>query len=138
MKFLVVLCGSILGLAALSASSRADADELSDIQGAWAIQDYNCADVFKSDQGKISLLKRQDDDLPGFIVDGKRIDGIGSSCDIASTKKVGDTIKALLSCKSQIMFGTMSVSVKMPDPNTLIRLDPDFSEISTTYHKCMM
>jgi hypothetical protein len=114
----------------------AQADVLTQIQGAWAIQDMSCTDVFRTDQGKITLRKRQDDTLPGFIVDGKAIHGVAAACNIASSKENVGGISLLLSCESQISFATMKVTLKIPDPNTLIQSDPEFPEVTTIYHRC--
>jgi hypothetical protein len=118
------------------ASTNAYADALSKIQGAWAAVMTDCSDVFATKGGKLSLMKRQDDALPGFIVDGRKIRGVAAACDIASAKENADGMTLLLSCQSQIMFGSISVSIKLPDPGTLIRVDPNFPEITTKYHKC--
>jgi hypothetical protein len=116
--------------------TNAYADALSKIQGAWAAEMTDCSNVFATTDGKLSLMKRQDDALPGFIVDGRKIRGVAAACDIASAKENADGMTLLLSCQSQIMFGSMSVSIKLPDPGTLIRVDPNFPEITTKYHKC--
>jgi hypothetical protein len=123
---------AIVTLAPLAAS----ADSLDAVQGAWAIQNVTCSNAFVTDQGKIALKKRNDNILPGFIVDGRSVRGVASECNIVAFKPHPEGISLLLSCKSQIAVGNLKLTLKIPDPKTLIQTDPDFPEITTTFHKC--
>lgn len=123
-------------LVSASVATGARADPLDKIQGAWALQDSDCGDVFTTDQGKIALRKRQDDMVPGFILDGKRLHSGGASCTITSAKEKADGLALLLSCQTNISFATLSVVVQTPDPDTLVQSASDFPEVTTSYHKC--
>ena len=125
----------ILGVLAASAGA-ARADVLQQLQGAWAIEDNDCSKVFTQSGGRTVVQKRDDDTLPGFVVDGKSVRGAAASCDIASVKEKADGVSLLLSCRSQISFDTVSISLKMPDPNTLVRYDEEFPAITTRFHRC--
>jgi hypothetical protein len=123
-------------LIAILSSDDASADGIEAVQGAWAIQGSSCSDVFATENGKISLRKRQDDALPGFIVDGRTLKGGAAECKIASFKPRPDGMSLLLSCESQISFGNLKVTLKIPDPNSLIRVDDEFPDITTSFHRC--
>jgi hypothetical protein len=130
LRFAAMACG-IVGSAGPALAVSPD-----EFQGAWAVDMDSCSSVFTTKDGRMTFAKNQGDSLPGFIVDGKRIRGLSASCSVVSTREKGDTTTLLLSCQSQIMFGDMTVSVKMKDPDTLDRVDPDFPQIETTYHRC--
>lgn len=104
--------------------------------GAWVMEGESCDKVFTMKNGKAAFSKRQGTDLPGFIVQGGQIRGLTSQCSVASRKENGDTMKLRLHCRSQIMFGDMTVSVKIKDDDTIARIDPDFPEMETTYSRC--
>ena len=104
--------------------------------GAWVVEGESCANVFTTKDGKTDFAKNQGTDLPGVLINGNQIRGLTSTCSIASRKKSADTIKLRLHCESQIMFGDMTVSIKVKDDDTISRVDPDFPEVTTTYHRC--
>jgi hypothetical protein len=124
-----------IGIAIITPAS-AHAEGLDDVQGAWAIQGMECSDVFVTENGRMSLRKRQDDMVPGFIVDGKSIRGGAAECRIASYKPRSDGMSLLLSCETQISFDTLKVTLKIPDADTLIRADDDFPEVTATFNRC--
>jgi hypothetical protein len=136
---MTMTCRQMLPLAAalLAVSTgAARADVLQQLQGAWAIEDSDCSNVFTQSGGKTVVQKRDDDTLPGFVVDGRSVRGAAASCDIASVKEKSDGVSLLLSCRSQISFDTMNISLKMPDNDTLVRYDNDFPAITTRFHRC--
>ena len=125
-------------LALILSTCLAHADPLSDLQGAWAIQGSECNDVFSRVGDKTELRKRDDDTLPGFIVDGKSVRGIAGTCDVLSAKGQTTKVTLLLSCKSQIMSSTMTVHLQITNPMSIVQVDPDFPEVTTNFHKCTM
>ncbi|CAM5776562.1 hypothetical protein LMIY3S_05590 [Labrys miyagiensis] len=128
------LAGALL--AATVSCQAAGAASWDRFDGAWVAEGEACAKVFTTRNGKTSFSKQQGSGLPGFIVQGGQIHGLTSQCSIASRKDVGDAFKILLHCRSQIMFGDMSVMVKVKDDDTIARVDPDFPDVETTYHRC--
>lgn len=132
---IVRAAATILSIAVL-APAAARANDLNEVQGAWAVEDMECADVFVASDGRMALKKREDDTLPGFIVDGDSVRGVGGACRIAAFKARADGISVLLACRSQITVGNLKLTVKVPDPNTLIQWDPEFPDLTTRYHRC--
>jgi hypothetical protein len=120
----------MLGAASTKAASGDSFD------GAWVMEGGTCASVFTTKDGKMDFAKNQGTDLPGVLINGNQIRGLTSTCSIASRTKSADTIKLRLHCESQIMFGDMTVSIKVKDDDTISRVDPDFPEVTTTYHRC--
>ncbi|GLS20918.1 hypothetical protein GCM10007874_39350 [Labrys miyagiensis] len=104
--------------------------------GAWVIEGESCANVFTIKNGKMDFAQNQGTALPGVLINGDQIHGLTSTCSIASRKQSADTVKLRLHCESQIMFGDMTVSIKVKDADTISRVDPDFPDIATTYHRC--
>lgn len=45
-------------------------------------------------------------------------------------------LTVLLGCETGILFETMSVSVRFKPDGDLVRFDPDFPEVETSYHRC--
>lgn len=133
MRILIARAAAIL-LAIAPVAARAVG--LDEVQGAWAVEDMNCADVFVSHDGRMTLKKRQDDTLPGFVIDGESVRGVAAACRIAGFKPHPDGISVLLSCASQISVGNLKLTVKLPDPNTMIQFDPEFPDLTTRYHRC--
>jgi hypothetical protein len=120
----------------LAASQAAHAESWDRFQGAWATEGQTCNQVFTTKDGKPAFIDQPGMSMSGFIVQGNEIRGLGADCSVASRKESGDTMKLLLHCRSQIIFGDMTVTVKIKDPNTITRVDPDFPEVGTNYTRC--
>ncbi|WP_413991106.1 hypothetical protein ACMDCR_03025 [Labrys okinawensis] len=118
------------------ASQAAQAASWDRFDGAWAVEGENCSNVFTTRGGKTVFSKHQGSDLPGFIVQGGKVSGLTSQCSITSRKDAGDTMNLLLHCRSQIIFGDISVTIKIKDDNTIVRMDPAFPDVQTTYNRC--
>jgi hypothetical protein len=125
-----------LSLLAAAPAARAASQEA--LQGAWVLESGKCEDVFARRGGKIVFRKNSDLALPGFIVEGNRIRGLTATCTVASVKEKGDGLAVLLDCSSRLMFGRMSVTVRISAPDTLERSEPSFPEIAETYHRCTL
>jgi hypothetical protein len=132
----LVLRFTVFALAMSVGAGEVSAAQPDAYQGAWVTDMNTCSKVFTTKNGKVTFAKHLGDALPGIIIEGKRIHGATASCSVASSKQNGDATTFLLNCQSQIMFGTMTVTVRMKDPDTLVRIDPDFAEVETTYHRC--
>nr|WP_126109769.1 MULTISPECIES: hypothetical protein [unclassified Bosea (in: a-proteobacteria)]AZO76453.1 hypothetical protein BLM15_01680 [Bosea sp. Tri-49]RXT26380.1 hypothetical protein B5U98_07595 [Bosea sp. Tri-39]RXT31620.1 hypothetical protein B5U99_23140 [Bosea sp. Tri-54] len=128
---LAAIAASPLLLAASAAFASPDR-----LQGAWVSDAAQCDQVFVARQGRLTFKKQKGDVWSGFIVSGKHVRGVRSTCDLISSKQKGDVLSFLLSCKDAITFDTMSVSVRFKDDNTLVRFDPDFPEVETRYNRC--
>jgi hypothetical protein len=124
------LLGLLLGLAANSSMAAS----LEDLQGAWGSSSSSCDEMFSSKGGKLSLIRNLGN--TGFFVNGKRFEGSNATCNVVSTKTSGETLTFALDCRSQIIFDTAVVSVRMIDANRLVRFNPDFPELDSQYQRC--
>lgn len=128
------LAAALLATAAIIVSHAADAIER--LQGAWATGAASCDQVFAKRNGRLVLNKRSAEGWSGFIVTGKHVRGMNASCDVISSKQKADVLTVLLGCETEIIFETMSVSVRFKPDGDLVRFDPDFPEVETSYHRC--
>lgn len=106
------------------------------LQGAWATSAATCDQVFAKRNGRLVFSKRSAEGWSGFIATGKHVRGAHTSCDLISSKQKGDVLSFLLGCETEIIFETVSVSVRFKPDGDLVRFDPDFPEVETTYHRC--
>jgi hypothetical protein len=124
----------LLAAAAMAIGHSAEAVER--LQGAWATSAASCDQVFSKGNGRLVFNKRSAEGWSGFIATGKHVRGAHASCDVISSKQKGDVLTVLLGCETDILFETMSVSVRFKPDGDLIRFDPDFPEVETSYHRC--
>jgi hypothetical protein len=122
-------------LAAALSSGPAVGASLEELQGAWGASSSNCEEMFSKKGGKLSLNRENMANM-GFIVDGKRFEGPNASCNVVSTKASGATLTFALNCRTQIIFDTAIVSVRILDANRLVRFNPDFPELDSHYRRC--
>jgi hypothetical protein len=114
----------------------AQAAEISQLQGAWIIRSGECSDVFTRRNGRLAFRPKHGFADNSFIISGNRIQGARASCTLGSEKPTSDGFRAVLDCASRIMVGALPVSFRVPDANTIIKFDPDFPELETTYRRC--
>jgi len=107
-----------------------------DLSGLWATDDAACAKIFSTKGGKSSFQKDSDLYGSGFIIDGKRIRGRMASCNIRSTKEVGDTIHLMTGCATDIMLQNVQFSVKVIDDNRIRRIFPGIEGMELDYVRC--
>lgn len=124
----VILLGCV-GSPAWSAS-------LSELQGAWVINSVQCSDVFTKRSGRLAFRPGQRNADTSFIISGSRIQGARAACTLASEKRTADGLRAILACSSRMMVGALPVTFRVPDPNTIVKFDPDFPDIETTFTRC--
>ena len=122
-------------LAVALSSGPVNGASLEELQGAWGASSSNCEEMFSKKGGKLSLNRDNMANM-GFIVDGKRFEGPNASCNVVSTKASGATLTFALDCRTQIIFDTAIVSVRMLDANRLVRFNPDFPELDYHYQRC--
>lgn len=128
-----LLAAALLAAAATIAGHSSQAVER--LQGAWATSAARCDQVFAKRNGRL-VFKNSADGWSGFIATGKQVRGTQASCEAVSSKQKGDVLTVLLSCQTKIIFETMSVSVRLMPDGGLVRFDPDFPEVETSYNRC--
>jgi hypothetical protein len=105
------------------------------LQGAWATSAASCDQVFAKRNGQL-VFKHSAEGWSGFIATGKHIRGANATCDVISSKQKGDVLTVLLGCKTAVIFETSSVSVRFKPDGDVLRFDPEFPEVETSYHRC--
>jgi hypothetical protein len=91
--------------------------------------------MFSVKNGKLSLI-RENLGNTGFIVNGKRFEGSNATCNVVSTKQSGETLTFALDCRTQVIFDTAVVSVRILGADRLVRFNPDFPELDSHYQRC--
>ncbi|RAI38833.1 hypothetical protein [Rhodoplanes roseus] len=116
----------------------APAASAQDLSGAWATDGSSCEKIFVKNGNRVVL--RDDSELHGggFVIDGNRIRGKATTCDIKARKIDGPTTHLIASCASDIMLSSVQLSVRMPDPGTLVRIFPGMSGMELTYKRCTL
>lgn len=132
-RFLTFLLFAGASAASTGASAQASPERL---QGAWATNAATCDQVFTKRSGRLVFNKQSIEGWSGFIATGKHIRSPNASCDVISSKQKGDVLSFLLGCENEIIFETVSVSVRFKPDGGLVRFDPEFPEVETPYHRC--
>ncbi|EIM25359.1 hypothetical protein [Microvirga lotononidis] len=130
--------GSLLLAAVLlgGTGSPAGAASLSELQGAWVINSAQCSDVFTKRSGRFAFRPGKRNADTSFIINGSRIQGARATCTLASEKQTADGLKAVLDCSSRMMVGALPVTFRTPGPNTIVKFDPDFPDLTATFTRC--
>lgn len=123
-------------LLALPGLAPARAAEISQLQGAWIINSAECSDAFTRRNGRLAFRPNHRNVDTSFIISGNRIQGARANCTLGSERRTPDGLRAVLDCSSRIMVGALPVSLRVPNANTIVKFDPDFPELETTYTRC--
>ncbi|MBZ6074710.1 hypothetical protein [Microvirga puerhi] len=122
--------------ATVSTPEIAAAATISELQGAWVINSATCSGAFAKKNGRIAFRPNPRFIDTSFIIDGKRIQGARATCTLGSEKQTPEGLKVILNCASRMMVGPLPVTLRVPDPNTIVKFDPDFPELETTFTRC--
>ncbi|MEZ0170384.1 hypothetical protein [Microvirga sp. TS319] len=123
-------------LLCLAAGAPVRAASISELQGAWVITSAQCSDIFAQRSGRFSFKPNHRNADTSFIISGNRIRGARANCTLGSERPTADGLRAVLDCSSRMMVGALPVTFRVPDPNTIVKVDPDFPEIETTFTRC--
>ena len=116
--------------------SPASATTISELQGAWIINSAECSEAFTKRNGRFAFKPNQRNADTSFIINGKRILGARATCTLASEKPTSDGFRAVLDCSTRMMVGALPISFRVPNANTIVKFDPDFPELETTFTRC--
>lgn len=130
--FGIVLAGALAGGLAVSPAA---ADDLS---GAWATDGSACDKIFVKAGGRVTFRDNSELFGGGFVIDGNHVRGKATTCDIRSRRTAGAVTHMLASCASDIMLSSVQLSVRQPDPNTLVRIFPGMDGMELVYRRCPM
>lgn len=128
----------LIALVALSVAGVSDglAASMSQLQGAWAMDGTDCAQIFEKEGEHSRFRDRTASTSAGIIVSGNKVIGSQMSCTAEKFNAGTDHFSAYLDCADSIMFSTISVSFRIVDQDHFDRFDPLFPESSIRYHRC--
>lgn len=123
------------GLVVALAVSAAEAAG-SDYQGAWVLSGHDCQDVYASAGRKASFKKPVDMFAPAFIVSGRRLTTPAASCQIRSTRPIGDRELLHLDCANAVAANEVRVLLAASPPDGLKRYYGEHDPTGVDYRRC--
>ena len=109
-----------------------------DLSGAWASHADECSKVFirKGRANEIGFTANSDQHGGGFIIEANRLRGKFATCKIKSRKEDGQTVNIIAGCATDIMLSNVQFSLKVLEPNKILRLFPGMPDIEISYDRC--
>ena len=109
-----------------------------DLSGAWATHADECGRVFvrKGRAKQIGFTLASGQHGGGFIVEADRLSGKGASCRIKSRKEDGQTVNFIAACATDLMLSDVQFSLKLIEPDKLLRTFPGMEGIEINYYRC--
>ena len=109
-----------------------------DLSGAWATNADQCSRVFvrKGRANQVGFTPRSEQHGGGFIVEANRLRGKFANCTIKSRKEDGQTINILAGCATDIMLSNVQFSLKVLEPNRILRMFPGMQDMEISYYRC--
>ena len=107
-----------------------------DLTGAWATNAAACKKIFVKMNDIISIAPDSDLYGSGFIIDGNRIRGKITTCNITSRKEDGAMTHLIAVCSTDVSLSTIQFSLKLDDENKITRVFPGVPELATQYFRC--
>lgn len=108
------------------------------LQGAWGTTGIPCDRIFVRRGGRINFVRHTGGVFAGFIVEGNKIRGAFANCTLLNQKPDGDTVRAALTCRQQIIFDKVVVHLRFKDDNTIVRYEPEFPELESSFRRCTL
>ena len=108
-----------------------------DLSGAWATDADQCSQVFvrKGRSSQIEFTAFSEQHGGGFIVEADRLRGKFASCRIKSRKEDGQIV-IIAGCATDIMLSNVQFSLKVLEPNRILRLFPGMADLEIRYDRC--
>ena len=109
-----------------------------DLSGAWASHADECSRVFvrKGRAKQIAFALASGQHGGGFIVENDRLRGKGANCKIKTRKEDGQTVTFIAVCATDIMLSDVQFSLKLIEPDKLLRTFPGMDGIEINYYRC--
>ncbi len=109
-----------------------------DLSGAWATHADECGKVFirKGRAREIGFTLGSGQHGGGFIVEADRLRGKGASCKIKTRKEDGETVNFIAACATDIMTSDVQFSLKLVEPDKVLRTFPGMEGIEIKYYRC--
>jgi hypothetical protein len=111
-----------------------------DLSGAWATHANQCSKVFirKGRANQIGFTAMSDQYGGGFIIEADRLRGKFATCKIKSKKEDGQTVNIIAGCATDIMLSNVQFSLKVLEPNKILRMFPGMQDIEISYDRCQI
>jgi hypothetical protein len=107
-----------------------------DLSGAWATHADQCSKVFIRKGRAIGFTAMSDQYGGGFIIEADRLRGKFATCKIKSKKEDGQTVNIIAGCATDIMLSNVQFSLKVLEPNKILRMFPGMQDIEISYDRC--
>lgn len=127
---------STMALLTIAFVGDATAASLESLQGAWTMDSTTCESTFKTVDGHVRFQDRGASTNTGIIISGNKITGSNGVCTADRVRRNKDRLTVSMSCSDAVLFSEVSVSFRMIDDQRFERIDPEFSDVLATYHRC--
>jgi len=109
-----------------------------DLSGAWATHADECSKVFirKGRANEIGFTAASDQHGGGFIIEANRLRGKFATCKIKTKKEDGQTVNIIAGCATDIMLSNVQFSLKVLEPNRILRIFPGMTDVEIGYERC--
>ena len=109
-----------------------------DLSGAWASHADQCDKVFirKGRANEIGFTAMSSQYGGGFIIEANRLRGKFAICKIKTKKEEGQTVNIIAGCATDIMLSNVQFSLKMLEPNKILRMFPGMPDVEISYERC--
>src|SRR5262245_52449294 len=109
-----------------------------DINGVWSSDASLCAKIFTKRGSNVVLADDADQYGSGFVIDGRKIRAKLANCDIRTIKEDGPLVHVLAMCATDVMMSNVQLSLRVVNPNKVVRIFPGLSDIEMGYERCEM
>lgn len=109
-----------------------------DLTGAWATHADECSKVFirKGRANEVGFTAMSDQHGGGFIIESDRLRGKFATCKIKTKKEDGQTVNIIAGCATDIMLSNVQFSLKLLEPNRILRTFPGMQDVEISYDRC--
>ena len=109
-----------------------------DLSGAWTAEAKECSKVFvrKGRAKQIGFTTMSDQHGGGFIVEADRLRGKFATCRIKTKNEDGQTVSIIAGCTTDIMLSNVEFSLKVLEPDKILRIFPGIPDMEVSYYRC--
>jgi hypothetical protein len=127
-----------MAVAALTSLIVVEKAHAVDLSGAWAADADQCHHVFirKGRAKQVGFATFSEQHGGGFIVESDRLRGKFASCKIKTMKEDGQVVNIIAGCATDIMLSNVQFSLKVLEPDKIVRVFPGVLDMEIDYHRC--
>jgi hypothetical protein len=107
-----------------------------DLAGAWASDADKCSEVFIRKGREVGFTAMSDQHGGGFIIEADRLRGKFATCKIKTKQEEGQTVNIIAVCATDIMLSDVQFSLKVLEPNRILRMFPGVPGVEIRYDRC--